>query len=57
MILITCAIKNDAKFYTQIFSEEALHNEYAYEKDKQRISASYFLEDEKKEVEPIFADM
>ena len=43
MILITCAIKDDVKFYPQIFLEEALCNEYeqrrALKKDKQIINA------------------
>ena len=43
VILITYVIKDDAKFYTQIFLEEALYNEKALKKDR------CMSEDEKKE--------
>ena len=54
---MTCVIKDNAKFYPQIFLEELLHNEQVLKKDRRRINAWCLKEDEKKDVELIFTEM
>ena len=48
VILVTWVIKYDAKFYPEIFLEEALYNEEMLKKDR------CLSENEKEEIEPIF---
>ena len=50
VILVTWVIKYDAKFYPEIFSEEALYNEEMLKKGR------CLSENEKKEIEPIFTE-
>ena len=71
MILITCIIKDDGKYYQQIFLEEALPNKQAERKAlkkkirKELMSVAWYLkrlwnfcmsEDGKKEIKPILTE-
>ena len=59
VIFMTCVIKDNCKFYPQIFLEEVLFLKYVRKKQAwhlTRRTTSFVLEDEKKNIEPIFID-